>query len=72
MILPASFFGRPRGMRKRYTDVITLVQKFGKPDIFLTMTCNPQWNEIENELYPRGEAQERPRLVVRIFTAEVE
>lgn len=28
-------------------SAMTLVQKFGKPDIFLTMTCNPNWPEIK-------------------------
>uniref|UniRef100_A0A803PDK8 ATP-dependent DNA helicase n=1 Tax=Cannabis sativa TaxID=3483 RepID=A0A803PDK8_CANSA len=30
--------GGPRDMRKRYMDAMALVQRFGKPDIFLTMT----------------------------------
>ena len=40
IILPTSFIGRPRDMRKRYMDAMTLAQRFGKLDIFLTMTCN--------------------------------
>ena len=36
IILPASFIGGPRDMRKRYMDAMALVQCFGKPDIFLT------------------------------------
>ena len=39
-------------MRHQYMDAMALVQKFGKPDIFLTMTCNPNWDGIKNELYP--------------------
>ena len=38
IILPPPFIGGPRDMRHRYLDVMTLVQKYGKPDIFLTMT----------------------------------
>lgn len=34
MILPTSFVGGPRNMRKRSMDAIALVQRFGKPDIF--------------------------------------
>jgi hypothetical protein len=33
-------------------DAMALVRKFGKPDIFLTMTCNPNWDEITIELLP--------------------
>ncbi|XP_018631435.1 uncharacterized protein [Nicotiana tomentosiformis] len=50
--LPTSFTGGPRDMRRRYMDVITLVQHFGKPDIFLTITCNPSWPEIKEHLFP--------------------
>ena len=50
IILPASFIGGLRDMRKRYMDAMALVQRFGKPDIFLTMTCNPNWQEIKQEL----------------------
>jgi hypothetical protein len=40
-VLWMSFIGGHRDMRRRYMDAMTLVRKFGKPDIFLTMTCNP-------------------------------
>jgi hypothetical protein len=40
-------------MRRRYLDAMALVRRFGKPDIFLTMTCNPKWDEITYELYYR-------------------
>ena len=40
-VLPASFIGGRRDMRRRYMDAMALVQKYGKPDYFLTMTCNP-------------------------------
>ncbi|KAL7099021.1 hypothetical protein ACP275_09G055800 [Erythranthe tilingii] len=38
VVLPASFIGEPRDMRRRYFDALTLVQRFGKPDLFITMT----------------------------------
>ncbi|KAK9139056.1 hypothetical protein Scep_008737 [Stephania cephalantha] len=72
VILPASFIGGPRDMRKRYMDAMSLVQRFGKPDIFLTMTCNPKWKEIKNELRFNDEAQNRPDLTSRIFRAKLE
>lgn len=50
IILPTSFIGGLGDMRKRYMDAMALVQCFGKPDIFLTMTCNPNWLEIKQEL----------------------
>ena len=47
IILPTSFTGGPKDMRKRYMDAKALVQRFGKQDIFLTMTCNPNWPKIK-------------------------
>ncbi|XP_010229638.1 uncharacterized protein LOC104582051 [Brachypodium distachyon] len=49
---------------------MALVQKYGKPDIFLTMTCNPNWEEIVNELFPGQTPQDRPDLVVRLTVPE--
>ncbi|KAL5582136.1 hypothetical protein UlMin_014578 [Ulmus minor] len=72
IILLASFISGPRYMRKRYMDAMSLVQRVGKPDIFLTITCNPNWNEIKQELQPHEESQNRPNLVTRIFREKLE
>ena len=53
-------------------DTMTLVQRFEKPDIFLTMTWNPNWCEIKQELQAHDEAQNRLDLVARIFKAKLE
>ncbi|AQK61879.1 hypothetical protein ZEAMMB73_Zm00001d012949 [Zea mays] len=71
-VLSTSFIGGPRDMRRRYMDAMALVRKFGKPDIFLTTTCNPNWDEITRELLPMQSPQDRPDLVVRIFRAKLE
>ncbi|XP_042972723.1 uncharacterized protein LOC122304515 [Carya illinoinensis] len=72
IILPSSFIGGPRDMRKRYMEAMALVQRYGKPDIFLTMTCNPNWQEISNELRLNEQSQNRPDLVARVFRAKLE
>ncbi|KAI3709788.1 hypothetical protein L2E82_39554 [Cichorium intybus] len=72
VVLPASFIGGPRDMRRRFLDAMTLVQDDGKPDIFLTLTCNPSWPEIESELKYGQSAQDRPDLVSRVFRAKLE
>ncbi|XP_062228527.1 uncharacterized protein LOC133926554 [Phragmites australis] len=71
-VLATSFIGGPRDKRRRYMDAMALVRKYGKPDIFLTMTCNPNWDEITRELYPIQIPQDRPDLVVRVFRAKLE
>ena len=36
----------------RYQDAMAIVRTFGKPDLFVTMTCNPTWPEIAAALLP--------------------
>ncbi|XP_021723374.1 uncharacterized protein LOC110690793 [Chenopodium quinoa] len=71
VILPPTFIGGPRDLKKRYLNAMALVQRFGKPDLFITMTCNANWPEIKQELAVGEKAQDRPDIVVRIFTAKV-
>jgi hypothetical protein len=71
-VLCKSFIGGPHDRRKRYMDAMALVRKYGKPGIFLTMTCNPNWDEITQNLYPGQSVQDRPDLVVRMFRAKLE
>ena len=58
-------------MRYRYLDVLSLVQRFRKFDIFLTMTCNPKWKEIQDELKQNLTPQDRPDVTSRIFRAKL-
>ncbi|XP_071901098.1 uncharacterized protein [Coffea arabica] len=72
VILPASFIGGPRDMKRRYVDAMSLVQKYGKPDLFLTMICNPSWPEIKKNMLPTDESQNRVDLCARVFHAKLE
>ncbi|XP_073277631.1 uncharacterized protein [Primulina huaijiensis] len=72
IVLPTSFIGGPRDMRRRYMDAITLVQRYGKPDIFLTMTSNPNWPEIKALCLSSDEIHNRPDLITRIFHAKLQ
>ena len=42
---------------------MAVVAKLGKPDLFLTITCNPKWPEIVNNLLPGQTASDRPDLI---------
>jgi hypothetical protein len=42
IILPSSFAGGPRQMYQLYQDAMAIVSHFGKPDLFVTFTCNPK------------------------------
>ncbi|XP_058805595.1 uncharacterized protein LOC131672409 [Phymastichus coffea] len=67
VILPSTFLGSPRHMQQSYQDAMSLVGKTGKPDIFLTITCNPRWKEIQENLLPGQQASDRPDIVARVF-----
>src|ERR1043165_9077961 len=67
IILPSSFAGGPRQMYQLYQDAMTIVSHFGKPDLFVTFTCNPKWPEVTRELLPNQNAIDRPDLTARVF-----
>ncbi|XP_065905091.1 uncharacterized protein [Dysidea avara] len=71
VILPSSFTGGPRYMHERQQDAMTYVRKYGHPDLFITMTTNPNWPEIRNNLLPGQEPLDRPDLVACVFRLKV-
>ena len=46
---------------------MAIVRHFGKPDFFITFTCNPQWKEITDELLEYQTPADHPDLVSRVF-----
>ena len=46
---------------------MAVVREFGKRNLFITMTCNPQWREIQENLEAGQTANDRPDLVARVF-----
>ncbi|KAH9073720.1 hypothetical protein Ae201684P_003223 [Aphanomyces euteiches] len=74
IVLPSSYTGGPRYMRQRYLDAMAIVRKYGRPDLFITVTCNPKWVEIDRELELAKEdygfkrpPSDRPDLLTRMF-----
>ncbi|KAI5430874.1 hypothetical protein KIW84_035128 [Lathyrus oleraceus] len=59
-----------RDMIQRYQDGMAIVLNNGKPDIFLTMTCNPSWIEITSEVGLHQTPQDRPDVLTRIFRSK--
>ncbi|UYV82699.1 hypothetical protein LAZ67_22000600 [Cordylochernes scorpioides] len=72
VILPSSFQGSPRNMAQNYQDAMAIVRKHGKPDFFVTMTCNPKWLEIVENLKEGQSVENRPDLVVRVFKMKLD
>ena len=71
IILPSSFQGSPRNMQQNYQDAMAVVRKYGKPDLFITMTCNPNWKEIQDSLELNQGAEHRPDIVARVFNIKL-
>ncbi len=49
---------------------MAVVRVKGKPSLFITMTCNPDWPEIQCELLPGQCAKDRPDLVARVLNGK--
>jgi hypothetical protein len=44
-----------------------IVRKNGKPDLYITIACNPEWPEIKENLKPWQRSEYRPDLIARVF-----
>jgi len=66
IVLPSSFKGSPRYLMRLFQDSMAVIRNFGKPDLFVTVTCNPQWPEIQNEL-TNVKNSEKLTLIARVF-----
>ena len=75
IVLPSTHPGSSRHMYQLFQDSMAICREFRKPDIFLTMTANPKWPEIEQELLElaggdhtrKQTAADRPDIVARVF-----
>ena len=67
VILPSTFVGSPRHMHEYTQDAMTYVRSYGRPDFFITFTCNPSWDEIRVLLIPGQVSSDRPDIVARVF-----
>ena len=76
IILPSSHTGSPHHMYQLFQDSMAICHFCRKPNIFLTMTANPNCPEIQEALLkdegnnPTGKKQtaaDRPDIVARVF-----
>lgn len=54
-------------MAQLFQDAMNLVRRVGKPNLFITFTCNPAWQEITNELLINQRLSDKPDLYERVF-----
>ena len=69
--LPSSFIGGARYMFQLLQDSLAIARFYQHIDYFITMTANPKWKEIEDELLPGQSASDRPDLVARAFREKI-
>ncbi|GFW00168.1 ATP-dependent DNA helicase [Trichonephila clavipes] len=71
VVLPSSFTGGSRYMHERTQDAMTYVRHFGRPDLFITFTCNPKWSEIVDFLNQGQKSHDRHDIIARVFRVKV-
>jgi len=70
--LGASHHGSRRHLRKKATDALTIISERGKPHLFITLTFNTKWPEVQEMLLSGQTAYDRPDIVARVFKARLE
>ena len=67
-ILHPSFVNGPRAFHARFQDAMSIVREYGKPDLFITMTCNPKWPEIQEamKMFPHMTSYDCPDIICRV------
>lgn len=73
-ILPAGFVGSRRYMQQNFQDALAVCRYIGHPDIFLTMTTNPLWDEILQMMkhIPACSPQNSPDVIARVFRLKLD
>jgi hypothetical protein len=67
VLLPASFTGSPRWYHALYHDALALPAAFHLPDLFITVTFNPEWPELARMMPAHSSVHDHPDVVARVF-----
>lgn len=72
IVLPSSFLGSKAWAAGEVADSLAICRSKGKPSFFITITTNPNWPEIVEQLGPGQTASDIPLVVCRTFKARME
>ncbi|XP_074378070.1 uncharacterized protein LOC141719593 [Apium graveolens] len=74
VILPASFTGSRRYMSQYFKDSLVVCRVIGHPSLFLTMTCNSKWPEIQKmlKLLPNVDPIDAPNIVFHVLNFKLD
>ena len=71
--LPPSFVGSVRHQKQNFNDAMVQTAHTGKPDLFITMTANSSWPEIDRFMQSEGhDKQFRPDIEARVFKIKLD
>ena len=66
-MLSSSYYGGVRWYRKKNMESLSIFRRKRKPDLFITITCNPKHQDIQNALPRYQKSEDRPDIVSRVF-----
>nr|GEY20419.1 hypothetical protein [Tanacetum cinerariifolium] len=73
VVLSSSFTGGLRYMRQNYMDAMALCRWYGCPNLFITITCNPNWPEIARYMREHNlTSTDRPNVLSRVFKMKLD
>nr|XP_012152726.1 PREDICTED: uncharacterized protein LOC105664129 [Megachile rotundata] len=67
ILLPSTFIGSPRHSINTLQDMLALSMQLGAATFFVTVTANPAWPEITENLNPGNRRDLRPDIGNRVF-----
>jgi hypothetical protein len=74
MLLPSSAPRSPKYNLRHFEETLAVAVELGAPHLFITLTCNPHWKEMEDALTIdiggmsiKLQPNERPDVVCRVF-----
>ncbi|XP_025678366.1 uncharacterized protein [Arachis hypogaea] len=73
VILPTSFVDGPQHMYNNCKDAFAICRYAGYPSYFITITCNPDWNEIKDCVADYSlKPSDRPDIISRVFKIKLD
>jgi hypothetical protein len=72
LYLPKSVHGSRRHMSGLARNALVLVLKYGCLNVFLTLTCNPDWHEIRSQLIHCQTAFDCLDVTVPVFKSRLD
>jgi hypothetical protein len=70
--MPSSVVGSKAYLSALMEDTLAVTSAYGKSTLFVTLTCNPKWKEIQDALEAGQDWTDRPDVVCRVFKLKLQ